>query len=165
MPKKITNTLEFELYNSFEKLSQQDQELMLGARNACNTAYAPYSNFRVGAALLLANGQMVFGSNQENAAYPSGLCAERVAFFSCSVQQPDERILKVAVTATRAGSGIFLMASPCGGCRQVMLEYEHKQQQPIEIILQWGEQQYIKAGSIAGLLPFSFNMDSLISST
>jgi cytidine deaminase len=165
MPNKITKTLEFELYNSLEELSQQDQELMLCARNACSTAYAPYSSFRVGAALLLADGQVVSGSNQENAAYPSGLCAERVAFFSCAVLHPDKRILKAAVTATRAESGLFLMASPCGSCRQVMLEYEHKQQQPIEIILQWGDQQFIKVGSIAGLLPFSFNMDSLISST
>ncbi|AHM59832.1 CMP/dCMP deaminase zinc-binding protein [Flammeovirgaceae bacterium 311] len=163
MPKIITNKLEFTLYNSLEELNQQDRELMLMARNACNTAYAPYSHFSVGAALLLADGQLVSGSNQENAAYPSGLCAERVAFFSCAVLHPDKPILKVAVTATQAGSGIFQTASPCGGCRQVMLEYEHKQQQPIEILLQWGEQQIIKAVSIADLLPFSFTMESLFS--
>ena len=162
MPKILTKTLEFEHYDSLEGLSPQDQQLALKARSACENAYAPYSNFRVGAALLLENGQIILGSNQENAAYPSGLCAERVAFFASAVNFPNVPILKVAVVAIRTGSDTYQEASPCGGCRQVMVEYEYKQQKPIELILHWGENGYLKASSMADLLPMSFTADSLL---
>ncbi|EMR01535.1 cytidine deaminase family protein [Cesiribacter andamanensis] len=92
MPTKITKTLEYELYQTLEELSAQDQQLIHKAREACGTSYSPYSNFRVGAALLLEDGQIVIGSNQENAAFPDGLCAERVAFFASGAQHPNKRI-------------------------------------------------------------------------
>ncbi len=161
MPEKITKTIEFELFNAIEELNPEDRMLVDKARQACETSYSPYSNFRVGAALLLEDGQVVIGSNQENAAFPDGLCAERVAFFCSSVQHPGKRILKVAVAAHRAGTTSFVAAAPCGSCRQVMLEYEGKQQNAVSLITQWGNSQFIKTQSIGDLLPFSFTKDAL----
>ena len=162
MPEKITKQLHFDLYASLEELNDEDQMLVQMAQKACASSYSPYSNFRVGAALLLEDGQVIQGSNQENAAFPDGLCAERVAFFSAGAQHPNKRILKIAVVAHRASDPAFVAASPCGSCRQVMLEYEGKQQYPIELITQWGQEQYIKSTSIADLLPFSFGRNSLL---
>ena len=154
--------LDYELYHSLQELPAEDQQLILKAREACNTSYSPYSNFRVGAALLLEDGQIVIGSNQENAAYPDGLCAERVAFFASGALHPNKRVVKVAIAANRAGTSNFVAASPCGSCRQVMLEYETKQMHPIELITHWGEEHFIKATAIADLLPFSFSKNSLV---
>lgn len=162
MAEKITISIDFELYNGQQELDTEDQLLLDKARQACDTSYSPYSNFRVGAALLLEDGQVVLGSNQENAAYPDGLCAERVAFFASSVLHPGKRILKVAVAASHAGSATFVAATPCGSCRQVMLEYEGKQQTPVALITQWNEQQFIRCGSIRDLLPFCFTKESLV---
>lgn len=162
MPEKITKTLDYELYNSLDELSPEDKELMQKAEQACSTSYSPYSNFRVGAALLLEDGRVIQGSNQENAAFPDGLCAERVAFFACGAMYPGVRILKVAVAGSRAGTETFLSASPCGSCRQVMLEYEVKQQYPVELITHWGAGKFIKTKSIGDLLPFSFSKADLL---
>jgi cytidine deaminase len=162
MPKKITKTLEYELYQALDELSAEDQQLIVKAREACAGSYSPYSHFRVGAALLLEDGQIVIGSNQENAAYPDGLCAERVAFFAAGAVHPGKGIIKVAIAAHRAGNPSFVAASPCGSCRQVMLEYESKQEQAIALITHWDEDQFIKSPSIANLLPFSFSKNSLV---
>jgi cytidine deaminase len=162
MPQKLTKTLNYELYTSFSDLHPEDQTLVQMAQKACESSYSPYSNFRVGAALLLEDGRYVQGSNQENAAFPDGLCAERVAFFASGAFYPGVRILKIAVVAKRAGTDTFVAASPCGSCRQVMREYEEKQAYAIPLILQWENGHYIKSTSIADLLPFSFGKASLL---
>src|SRR5687767_6042054 len=113
------------------ELTGADQILFREAREATRTSYSPYSNFCVGAALRLEDGTVVRGSNQENAAFPSGLCAERTAVFTAAVQHPGKRIDAIAIVACPAESRQFVPISPCGGCRQVLLEYEQKQGSPM----------------------------------
>lgn len=161
MSKIIKNTFNYTLFNSFQELSEEDQSLMLQAQEACKTSYSPYSNFTVGTALLLEDGSFIPGSNQENAAYPDGLCAERVALFASGAIHPGKTIKKLAVAARRANTEVFLEASPCGSCRQVMLEFEGRQSQPIELIIRWGTQAYVKLDSVSDLLPFSFTKTNL----
>src|ERR1700748_144010 len=125
----------FEEYTSKKELTDNDQNLCLEAVKAMGNSYSPYSKFRVGAALRLKSGRIVYGSNQENVAYPSGLCAERVALFTCGANYPDDPIEAMAVTAH---SDAFEMTQPvacCGSCLQVLAEYEKKQEKPIEVIL------------------------------
>lgn len=152
--------ISFNHYSDKLGLTAQDQQLLSEAEKATESAYAPYSNFLVGAALLLDNGQIIIGNNQENAAYPSGLCAERVAFFHVSAQYPKLKILKVAIAARRAETHTFLPVNPCGGCLQVMLEYEQKFEQAIQLITQ-SHDGYIVFNNIASLMPFSFDKKSL----
>lgn len=147
-------------YTSFKEIPTDEQNLITNASEATNNAYAPYSNFHVGAALLLDNGVIIKGSNQENAAYPSGLCAERVAIFHLMNSLPDRKIKKIAITARKKNSNNYLAVSPCGGCRQVMLEQEQKQQEKIEVIFQSNE-NWVKVFTILELLPFSFDKNTL----
>lgn len=161
MAKNIISSFSYQLFNSFDELATEDRQLISMAQQACNTSYSPYSNFCVGAVLLLEDGTIVPGSNQENAAYPDGLCAERVALFACGAQHPNKKISKIAVAARRAGTELYLEASPCGSCRQVMLEYETKQEQDIEIIIRWGKEGYIKLHRLSDMLPFSFTKANL----
>jgi cytidine deaminase len=135
------------------------KELIESAIDATANAYAPYSGFDVGAAVLLNNGKIIEGSNQENAAYPSGLCAERVALFSANTQYPDTKVLAVAVAAVTNGKQAD-MITPCGACRQVLLEVEKRYQSPIKILLCGSEQIYI-VESAASLLPLSFDGSGL----
>lgn len=125
-----------------------------------NKAYAPYSGFRVSAGVLLADGTTVFGTNQENAAYPSGLCAERVALFSAAANFPETSIEVLCVAA----QGKVAMASPvtpCGACRQVMLEYEHKQQKPYTVLLVSESGETFELSSAETLLPLAFSAGNL----
>jgi cytidine deaminase len=131
------------------------RELIESAIDATANAYAPYSYFNVGAAVLLKNGKIIEGSNQENAAYPSGLCAERVALFSANTQYPDTTVLAIAVTAVTDGKQVD-MITPCGACRQVLLEVEKRYQSPIKILL-CGKKEIYMAESAASLLPLSFD--------
>ncbi|MDH5365510.1 MAG: cytidine deaminase [Cyclobacteriaceae bacterium] len=147
-------------YNSINDIPDDEQELIKNAFMATNNSYAPYSNFHVGAALLLGNGTIIKGSNQENAAYPSGLCAERVAIFHVMNSYSDQKIKKIAITARKKDSTDYIPASPCGGCRQVMLEQEQKQQEKIEVIFQ-SNGNWMKVFTIMELLPFSFDKNSL----
>ena len=124
-------------------------------------AYAPYSRFRVGAAILLDNGKVVLGSNQENAAYPSGLCAERVAIFQAGAIYPDAKIVKLAITAASDINPTLSPIPPCGACRQSIAEYEFKQDTPIEIYFMGESGQVYKSNSINNLLPLSFDKTSL----
>ena len=124
-------------------------------------AYAPYSHFRVGAAILLDNGKIVLGSNQENAAYPSGLCAERVAIFSAGALYPEAKIIKMAITATSDTNPTLTPIPPCGACRQSISEYEIKQELPIEIYFMGESGEVYRSNSINNLLPLSFNSNSL----
>ncbi|MGZ4091056.1 MAG: cytidine deaminase, partial [Bacteroidia bacterium] len=126
MPKQLTINTEFIVYDSIEDLDNSDKELLERAKEATLSAYAPYSNFYVGAAVLLENGSIVTGTNQENAAYPSGLCAERVAVFSASSLYPNTKIKAIAVSARTKNKKLIMPLSPCGACRQSMCEYEVK---------------------------------------
>jgi len=144
-----------------KELNTHERQAMELAQEAANNAYAPYSNFLVGAALLLENGSLFKGSNQENAAYPSGLCAERTALFGLSANHPNEIIKMLAVTARRRHEDTFLPAMPCGACRQVMAEYEYKQQAPIPVLLQAPDGKFYRFKSVADLLPFQFTKDDL----
>lgn len=143
------------------KLDKIDINLVEQAKKACATAYAPYSNFYVGAAILLANGNIIMGSNQENAAYPSGLCAERTAIFAAGANFPDQTIIAVAIAACKQNDSCFQAISPCGACRQVMLEYEVKQATPIRFIMQGEQEKVYISPSIKNLLPLQFSVDQL----
>lgn len=148
-------------YDSFKKLPKGDQELIQKAEEACKTAYAPYSNFHVGAAFLLENGETHQASNQENAAYPDGLCAERVGLFYLGSNKSAFKIFKLAVTARRQSESHFIGGTPCGSCRQVMVEFENRQKHPIEILMKVENEQWVKTKNSKILLPFSFDRDSL----
>lgn len=122
-------------YDRLEELPEEDRHLLEQARQASAMAYAPYSGFKVGAALLLENGTVITGNNQENAAFPSGLCAERVALFHAAAQYPDVPIRTLAIVATRKGEYTSEPVSPCGSCRQVMIESESRHNKSFRIIL------------------------------
>jgi cytidine deaminase len=159
--KKIEINTSFTAYDSVAELPQDVQDLMQKAIEVRKNAYAPYSKFRVGAALLLDNGQIVLGSNQENAAYPSGLCAERVAIFHSNAVYPDAKILKMAITAASDVNETTSPTPPCGACRQSISEYEFKQSTPIEIYFMGGSGEVYKSDSIKNLLPLSFDKNFL----
>ncbi len=158
--KKILN-LHIEEFDHIDELTDQDRELLQKAGEICDNAYAPYSKYHVGAAVLLDNGKVVQGSNQENVAYPSGLCAERVALFYASSKYPNAHVVSVAITARAGEFTIDHPVSPCGSCRQVMAEYENKQASPIRVILR-GETGVIqRINGIGTLLPLAFHADEL----
>ncbi|QCR20931.1 cytidine deaminase [Pontibacter sp. SGAir0037] len=161
MASELNLQITIDVLDSAAELSEQEKQAMQLAQEAANHAYAPYSNFLVGAALVLEDGTMFKGSNQENAAYPSGLCAERTALFALSANYPNQKIKMIAVTARRRSSMEFLPAMPCGACRQVMAEYEYKQQQAIPVLLQAADGKYYRLRSVADLLPFQFTKDHL----
>ncbi|KIA98914.1 cytidine deaminase [Flavobacterium sp. JRM] len=155
--KEISITTQFSVFESIEELSKDTQDLMNEAIAIRKKAYAPYSKFRVGAALLLDNGQIVLGSNQENAAYPSGLCAERVAIFHAGAIYPDAKILKIAITAASDTNQTKAPIPPCGSCRQSIAEYEIKQETPIEIYFMGEIGVIYQSASLKNLLPFMFD--------
>lgn len=155
--KNITITTQFSVFDSIQELPLDIQNLMAEAVAIRKTAYAPYSNFRVGAALLLDNGKIVLGSNQENAAYPSGLCAERVAIFHSGAIYPEAKILKMAITAASDTNKTTAPIPPCGSCRQSMAEYEIKQETPIEIYFMGEIGPIYKSASLKNLLPLMFD--------
>jgi cytidine deaminase len=159
--KNISITTEFSVYQSIQDLSKDVQDLMEQAIAIRKNAYAPYSKFRVGAALLLDNGKVVLGSNQENAAYPSGLCAERVAIFQAGAIYPDAKIIKMAITAASDTNTTSTPIPPCGGCRQSIAEYEIKQEQPIAIYFMGEIGVVYKSDSLKNLLPFMFDKNFL----
>ncbi len=155
--KEITITSQFSVYDSLEELPKEIQDLMSQAVTIRKNAYAPYSKFRVGAALLLDNNNVVLGSNQENAAYPSGLCAERVAIFQAGAIYPEAKILKMAITAASDTNLTSTPIPPCGSCRQSIAEYEIKQETPIEIFFMGETGVIYKSDSLKNLLPFMFD--------
>jgi cytidine deaminase len=152
---------DFIVLDSLEALDAGSRQLVHEAQRATLQAYAPYSRFTVGAAMLLDNGVIVTGSNQENAAYPSGMCAERVALYAKAAQYPGVTIKKMVIIACRAGSEELVSAAPCGSCRQVMLEFEHRQDVSMEVVFQGPSGEWIKAPSATSLLPFAFSKDNL----
>ncbi|MCC9072872.1 cytidine deaminase [Flavobacterium sp. F-65] len=155
--KEISITTQFSVFESIDELSKDIQDLMNEAVAIRKKAYAPYSKFRVGAALLLDNGKIVLGSNQENAAYPSGLCAERVAIFHAGAIYPEAKILKIAISAASDTNQTIAPIPPCGSCRQSIAEYEIKQDTPIEIYFMGEIGQIYQSASLKNLLPFMFD--------
>ncbi|MEH6678911.1 MAG: cytidine deaminase [Sediminicola sp.] len=155
--KRRTLTFEMLVFASLQELTEVDKELMLAAIVARENAYAPYSKFNVGAAVLLENGETITGNNQENASYPSGLCAERVAVFYAGAKYPGVPIKAIAVTATSQKYQVDLPACPCGNCRQALSEYEQKQNKPIRLLLMGEIGEVILCSSVADLLPLAFN--------
>ena len=141
---------------SEDELSSIDRQLIDAARQATERSYAPYSHFHVGAALLLENGEIITGCNQENAAFPVTICAERNALFTASNLHPDVKIEAIAIAARNAQGFLSHPISPCGSCRQVMIETETRHQHPLRIVLYGTEGIYVLEG-IATLMPLSFN--------
>ncbi len=146
--------------DSIDELSTDDYFLVAKAREASNRAWAPYSLFRVGAALQLANGEIITGNNQENAAYPSGLCAERVALFAANALYDDQPVKTIAITAFNSRGLVREAVKPCGSCRQALMESEKRFEHPIRIILDGADEILIIEG-VSKLLPLSFGKDSL----
>lgn len=159
--KDIIISTQFSVFETVSELPNDIQNLMAQAVAVRKNAYAPYSKFRVGAALLLDNGKIVLGSNQENAAYPSGLCAERVAVFQAGSIYPDAKILKMAITAASDSNPTTSPIPPCGSCRQSIAEYEIKQEAPIEIYFMGEIGTIYKSDSLKNLLPFMFDKNFL----
>ncbi len=161
MAKIIKKEIVFEVFENIQELSKQQAALVQKAIAASKLAYAPYSKFKVGAAVLLEDGKIVIGNNQENAVYPTGLCAERVALFSASANYPSSKVEAIAIVATNSKDTTILPAAPCGGCRQAISEYELKHQHPIEIIMSAGNEKFYITHSVESLLPLRFTSDDL----
>jgi cytidine deaminase len=159
--KEIAITSKFSVYDTIPDLPLDIQNLMTQAIDVRKKAYAPYSNFRVGTAILLDNGKIVLGSNQENAAYPSGLCAERVAIFYAGAMYPEAKVLKMAITAASDTNTTKSPIPPCGACRQSIAEYETRQNVPIEIYFMGELGAIYKSDSLKNLLPFMFDKNFL----
>ena len=140
---------------SLEELSEEERNLVQRAIDATQNSYAKYSRFYVGAAVLLNNGEVFIGANQENAAFPSGLCAERTALFSAQANRPDQPVRMLAVAARNNTGLLSAPITPCGSCRQVILEIESRYGKPIEILL-YGKEGVYKIKSVKDLLPLSF---------
>ena len=149
------------IYPDPGELSGDDRALLAAAREATSGSYSPYSKFPVGAAIELATGEVVIGSNQENASYPSGLCAERVAVFQAGARFPGTPVRTLAVYVGNPGGSLHKPAAPCGNCRQSLLEYEHRQEGPIRILLQAGGGAVYECPSIRALLPLGFDPEFL----
>ena len=137
------------------ELSEEDKELVEAAKQATNGSYAPYSKFLVGAAARLQDGCIVTGANQENAAYPSGLCAERTALFAAGAQYPDQPVVALAIAARKGRRFLAQPISPCGACRQVMSGVEERYGVPIRILL-YGTEGVLVSDGISPLLPLRF---------
>ena len=159
--KQINITSSATVYSNLGELSMEDQMLMNNAIEARGNAYAPYSKFHVGAALLLDNGEIVLGNNQENAAYPSGMCAERVAIWQAGSLFPGVKIKKLAISASSTITKVDKPIGPCGACRQTLSEYEINQKEPFPVIFMGEVGEIVKTPSLLSLLPFSFDSSYL----
>ena len=149
------------IFQDINELSDVDKNLMKVAVEATKTAYAPYSGFNVGAALLMEDGSIIIGNNQENAAYPSGMCAERVAIWKAGSSFPNKKVKKIAITAVSSNKQLDKPVGPCGACRQTLLEYEINQKEDVEVFFMGEIGNVVKTSSIASLLPFSFDSSYL----
>jgi cytidine deaminase len=147
-------------YQNINELAENEQNLLGEARKITKSAYAPYSGFHVGAAVLLNNGKIITGNNQENSAYPSGLCAERVALFYANANFPDSEVIAIAVSAVKNGVLVDEPVKPCGSCRQALAEAEVRFEKPIRIILD-GSSSIIVLNGMESLLPLSFSKKDL----
>lgn len=146
-----------ESFSDVSELSPEFRSLVNQAKQALKSSYSPYSGFRVGSALKLANGKIILGSNQENIAYPSGLCAERVAIFSAGTNYPNTEIETIAVTAKSVHGEVANPVTPCGACRQVMIEVEINQSTPITVIMVGSNGEVWVSKSVKNLIPYYFS--------
>jgi cytidine deaminase len=151
----------FQLFSDIEELDSESKYLVHKAKEATTHAYAPYSKFHVGAALILDDGTLIGGANQENASYPLCMCAERVALYTASSVHPGKQIRKLAVVAHKKNHKELTVATPCGACRQVILEFEQRQHVPIEVVMLGPDEKWVKCASASSLLPLSFGKDNL----
>ena len=151
----------YKSYGSIDELIPVDKKLLKNAEEILEQAYSVYSGFSVGAAALLDNGEIIVANNQENIAYPSSMCAERVLFYFCKSNFPNCKIEKVAITVKAVEKTIDEPISPCGACRQVMFEYERNQQNSIKILLKGEVGKVFELSSIEDLLPLAFKTDIL----
>lgn len=159
--KSISISTTIDIYDSVEELPLEVINLMKTAVEARKKAYAPYSKFQVGAAILLDNNEVIPGSNQENASYPSGLCAERTAIYYAGATYPEAIIKRIAITATSINHAVTEPIPPCGACRQAIAEYEIKQNEPIEIYFMGETGKVAKSNSLKDLLPLAFDKSFL----
>ena len=149
-------TIDYTEYSTPEEMEPQDRELVAAALRARTGSYSPYSKFRVGAALRLVDGTIVLGANQENVAYPSGLCAERTAMFAAGANHPGVAFDTLAIVGANGDDVCELPAAPCGGCRQVMAEYQRLYGRPLKVIL-IGTHAIYKFAKVDDLLPLIFD--------
>ena len=153
---------QYEVYNDISELDEKDAWLLTEARSVTEQAYAPYSNFHVGAVAMLENGEIVAGTNQENASYPVGICAERVLLGSVATIHPNVPVISIAISYSSDEVKSDHPISPCGMCRQSLLEYETRTKHPIRLILSGQEGKVYIINTAKFLLPFAFTSDELI---
>jgi cytidine deaminase len=153
--------ISFEVYAGISELSIADVELLNQARNVTKLAYAPYSHFYVGAVAMMSNGEIVSGTNQENASYPAGICAERVLLSAASSIYPGQSIKTIAISYIGKGQKSNRPVAPCGICRQSLIEFEQRFKQPVRLILAGMEGEIFIFDSIRTLLPLEFSGDDL----
>lgn len=159
--KEIKMESTFEVYDSVEELEPSAQALLQKAAEARKKAYAPYSEFLVGATLELENGELISGNNQENASYPSGLCAERTAVYYAGAEFPNQKIIRMAIVAGSTISPTTKPIPPCGACRQALSEYEVKQKSPMELYFMGTSGQIAVSKSVENILPWIFDKSVL----
>ncbi|HEY8367506.1 MAG TPA: cytidine deaminase [Bacteroidia bacterium] len=152
--KKLKYEISVNEFESIADVPEKDADFIEMAEKAQEKAYAPYSNFKVGAVVVLANGAVYTGNNQENAAYPDGLCAERVAIFKASADNPGVAMQSVYITCTETGG----ICAPCGSCRQALMEYENKQGSPIQVWIPGGNGKILMVEAVKDILPFPFSL-------
>ena len=148
-------------FSSLNELNDEDRNLVLEAQKSVGNAYAPYSSFNVGAAVLLEDGKIILGNNQENASYPIGMCAERVAVFAAGANYPGVKIKAIAISAKSKQFIIDQPVTPCGACRQAIAEYEHRYKNPIRLIMTGETGKILVSESIKNFLPLQFNGEDL----
>lgn len=159
--KEISITATVEVYNGIPELSDEERELLLAAQKSAERAYAPYSGFRVGAVLRLENGTLVTGNNQENVAYPSGLCAERVALFRAGADFPGVAATHLVIACQSDNFIVDRPITPCGACRQVIAEFELRTRKPMRILMAGAKGEIYAVTGISGLLPLAFEASEL----
>jgi cytidine deaminase len=152
---------ELAIFHSLDEMPKEDVMLLQEAERARQNSYSPYSKFSVGAALMLESGKIVLGSNQENASFPAGLCAEGVTVFTAGANYPKEKMVAIAITSASEEYILEHPAAPCGICRQAIVEYEKKQKTPIQIIMKGQSGPIYKCKSISELLPLGFDSSFL----
>ncbi|MCF8330862.1 MAG: cytidine deaminase [Bacteroidales bacterium] len=156
-----TFTFQYHVLDTIDELPEEDRLLLDEAYLSAEQSYSPYSGYHVGAALRLKDGKVIHGSNQENVAYPDGLCAERVAAFYASANFPDTSFDTIAIIAFSDDFEVDTPVAPCGSCRQALSEYEYKFDEPIRVIMKGKSGNIIVVDSVRSLLPFTFNESKL----